>query len=686
MLPFQKAKWIWENDAPRPDEYAEFVVRFSCDKQKKQTLLISADSDYAVYRGETLVAFGQYACYPDEKFGDAIDVSPFLTDGENELTVLVWYYGVNSMTYKIGQAGVIFEIVEDGAVLACSSEETPSRPATGYVSHKEKLITSQLGLAYEYDALDTEKPLTPSVAVSGIPAEIRPRPIAKTVLRPRSSSTRVMGGTYHLAETTDAPAEDMARAALTFRRALRDEIPGDAFSVRSHDGAPVYFIVDLGKEESGFLDFDLIVPCDCRVMIGYGEHLRDGRVRTYKRNFTAVYHAHAGRNVFLNPFRRFGCRYLQFFIDATEVNVAYAGIRPVEYPVTDRPIQTGNLLRDTIREACVRTLKLCMHEHYEDCPWREQALYAMDSRNQALAGYVAFGETAFPRASFRMMASHPREDGLLCLCAPGGSDAPIPSFSCAFFPAVKEYLDVTGDLSLAEECLPAMRGILAAFRAKKQENGLSLNFYAPAPSPYWNFYEWSPTMDGRFGETEPSYECPLNAFYSIALANFAVICDRLGLTEEAARTRDEVKALNETIVRAFYRPQDRLFDSFLDRHAGTYSVLTNALCVLCGAADTVDPTVIAEILAANGAAGTGLSVVPNTLSMNLYRFDAMLRLDEANAQAILNEIDRVYLGMLREGATTFWETLKGDLDFDTVGSLCHGWSALPLYYYDRLHG
>ena len=35
----------------------------------------------------------------------------------------------------------------------------------------------------------------------------------------------------------------------------------------------------------------------------------------------------------------------------------------------------------------------------------------------------------------------------------------------------------------------------------------------------------------------------------------------------------------------------------------------------------------------------------------------------------------------RAGATTFWETELGEKDFDNAGSLCHGWSALPIYYY-----
>ena len=49
------------------------------------------------------------------------------------------------------------------------------------------------------------------------------------------------------------------------------------------------------------------------------------------------------------------------------------------------------------------------------------------------------------------------------------------------------------------------------------------------------------------------------------------------------------------------------------------------------------------------------------------------------------DIMRGYWGaMLDLGATTFWETLKGEADFGGAGSLCHGWSAMAAYYYSTL--
>ena len=39
--------------------------------------------------------------------------------------------------------------------------------------------------------------------------------------------------------------------------------------------------------------------------------------------------------------------------------------------------------------------------------------------------------------------------------------------------------------------------------------------------------------------------------------------------------------------------------------------------------------------------------------------------------------------MLERGATSFWETILG-VDESDSSSLCHGWSAMPVYYYHKL--
>ena len=78
-------------------------------------------------------------------------------------------------------------------------------------------------------------------------------------------------------------------------------------------------------------------------------------------------------------------------------------------------------------------------------------------------------------------------------------------------------------------------------------------------------------------------------------------------------------------------------------------------------------------------------MIPATLSMKAFKYDALLMVNEEKyAERILNEIDQNYAYMLNQGATSFWETLKGAEDFHNAGSLCHGWSAIPIIYYHRL--
>jgi len=54
------------------------------------------------------------------------------------------------------------------------------------------------------------------------------------------------------------------------------------------------------------------------------------------------------------------------------------------------------------------------------------------------------------------------------------------------------------------------------------------------------------------------------------------------------------------------------------------------------------------------------------------------------ADKVLSEIRDTYRIMVEAGSTAAWETIDGAAAFDNAGSLCHGWSAIPVYYYQKL--
>ena len=69
-------------------------------------------------------------------------------------------------------------------------------------------------------------------------------------------------------------------------------------------------------------------------------------------------------------------------------------------------------------------------------------------------------------------------------------------------------------------------------------------------------------------------------------------------------------------------------------------------------------------------------------AINLIR--NLLKVDTHKYRAyILSDIDRKYGKMLDAGATSFWETIDGGDAFTKAGSLCHGWSAIPIYFWHK---
>ena len=348
-------------------------------------------------------------------------------------------------------------------------------------------------------------------------------------------------------------------------------------------------------------------------------------------------------------------------------------IIPRLYPVTVQPYKIADETLQKIYDVSVHTLRCCMHEHYEDCPWREQALYNMDSRNQMLFGYYAFNEYEFPRANLNLMSKDCRADGLLAICFPCGVDLTIPSFSLHFFTQVREYAEYSGDWDFVKEIFPKLQSVMQVFVNRLNADGLIPTWEGEG---YWNFYEWADGLEGALGEDEDvKVDLVLNALLSIALGNMQTICAKIGQENEYGALQEK---LNGAIRKTFYNKAEGAFAMYQGGRA--YSELGNALAVLCGACGEEEAKAIGEKLAGEN------DWTKATLSMKCFKYDALVKIDREKYRSyIVEDIRFVYSKMLEAGATTFWETEKGEADFGNAGSLCHGWSALPVYYFHLLN-
>lgn len=629
----KKSKWIWLNREEKKDTYGDFFTTFNYESGEVM-VQISADSNYVMYVNGRFVDSGQYADFPHYKVYDRLDITKYCCKGENKLAIIVWYYGIKgTLTYFKGNAALRFEVCNNESLCAYSDKNVLSRISKSYENCLEELITPQIGYGFHYNAT-------------------------------REDNWK-MGDVSDFQESREVEQE-----LPLYERPVKKLIVGKQIEASLVKEDTNYWLYDMGREEVGYLTVRVKSDRKQKLSIRWGEHIVDGSTRWNNngRNFSVSLTIGEGITDYTNYFRRLGLRYLEICSE-NNLEIEYATVLPCYYPINKVERKFSNPLHQRIYDVGVRTLELCMHEHYEDCPWREQALYAMDSRNQMLCGYYAFNEYQFPRASLSLIGQDRREDGLLSICAPCDWDSVIPSYSLHYYIEVWEYLKYSADKTLAIELFPKLQSVMEVF-LNNMKDGLICSFTGLT---YWNFYEWTEDLSDSDPDRlndKVTLDAALNCLLSIALDCMQKICATAGIDAQHDEMR---RQLNECIRSTFYKESKGLY---VNRYGEEkYSELVNALAIVCGAATDEEAEKICEILTSEK------ELTQISLSMVCFKYDALLKCNkEKYSSYILQDIEKKYSAMLDAGATSFWETEKGEADFWGAGSLCHGWSAMPVYY------
>lgn len=701
------AVWIWPaSTASNPNQYVQFRQEFALDSvSDTATLHISIDTDYAVWINGQLAGFGQYDDYPECKTYDSLSVAKYLRTGRNTIAVLGFYQGVDSFQYIVSTPGLVYALETAGSTV-CSGTDTQYRVSKGYKQGKIAKVTGQLGFTFEYRA-SVENPDWRSLeykagsdwraitAADTVALKTRPlsqtRPIEKLNIGDRLVSRLVTQGLFK--QSSDAKghpiAEQMQTAHLQPGSQEQLFAPGSVMSLpdraalvlrpdaaRSADG--VYLIFDLGREEAGQFDLELNASEGTIIDVAWGEHLEDGHVRASvgSRCFASRYVCCEGQQSFTHYFLRMAGRYIQLHISrmGARCEVKYAGLLPVAYPVEENgSFRSSDEQIDQIYQTSIRTLELCMHEHYEDCPWREQALYAMDMRNQALCGYTAFGDPKFPAASLELLGMGLKADGYLELCAPAEISITIPCFSMAWVIALADHLMYTGDLDFARRQMPRVKRMLESYHVALDEGLLQL----PIGKRYWHFYEWADGLDGAHSEkvSLSRRDAPLNLFYSLALEAASKMAHYLGDQALSDDYSAQQRSVNKATHRKFWDPKTELYRTYSDDELH-YAELTQSLALLAGVvSDRYASGMRAKLVHRENG------MVRATLSYSIYKYEALLQQPDVYGLAAMEDIRKDWAFMLSQGATSFWETIKGAADFGDAGSLCHGWSGIPVYFW-----
>lgn len=309
---------------------------------------------------------------------------------------------------------------------------------------------------------------------------------------------------------------------------------------------------------------------------------------------------------------------------------------------------------------CVRTLQMCMHETYMDCPYYEQLMYVGDTRIQCLITYALGGDDRLPRKCIELFdSSRINVSGFTAAAHPNNGAQVIAPFSLWWIAMVYDYARWRDDAGFVRARMPGVRAVLERFFAQVGEDGL---MRSPAG---WNFvdasFEGGIPPGGLVGEVS----AVLQLQFLLALQHASALEKAFGEVELAARYERRAKELARVVLAEFWSEERGLVADESGRtkfsdHAQCLAVLTGIL------------NVEQELSVFEAMLDAQRPMTRATVYFTHYFFEVCFKLGRED---VFFERLEPWHQCVREGYKTFPES------FGRTRSDCHAWSAHPLYHY-----
>jgi len=247
-----------------------------------------------------------------------------------------------------------------------------------------------------------------------------------------------------------------------------------------------------------------------------------------------------------------------------------------------------------------RTIQLCSHETFEDCPYYEQLHYIFDARNEALCSLALAGETRLPRRSILLFRNSMRPDGLIHCRVPSRRTHRLPYFALAWVLMVQDYWDWVGkkDVDFVRSNLFAVDGVLTWFRSYLREDNLV------GKLPYWNPIggdgEGGSMLQKAVTDGGSTY---ISSLYLTALTTVIRLHDEVGYKEDADRWRPLANRVKSAIHDLCWDKKQRLFAESPELKEKPVSQHSQVQPILAGAATEDQISQIMNKLFTNAVSG-----------------------------------------------------------------------------------
>lgn len=499
-------------------------------------LQVSADSRYKLYVNGTLAEAGP--CKGDREvwYYDGLDLTAYLHPGKNVIAAEVLYYpaeqGKGSFSiFRTNHPGLFVKgKAESGSreILLSADEQWKVCMDAGFSIVAESDIFAPLLIlekrraqpelvhwteedfddsAWEQAVFDT------SLSAQCSPGNLNERPIPFLYRKDKQflGARIIRAG----AEAADFDAFLAGERSVT--------IPG---------GQRMIVEINAGEEETGYLHLRMAGGKGSRVRIltseGYVQEGTQGVLENpYKKDRLDTEHGHlhgftdtyypagsgtAGHPEEYTPFWFRTFRFIRLEIDTEEpLTLLSFTYTETGYPLEVRTrAQADDPDFAAIWDISERTLRRCMHESYEDCPFYEQLQYAMDARTQILYTYAVSGDDRLARKCMEDFRRSQRYDGLTNSSHPNYESNVIPGFSIYYILMVYDHMMYFGDRELLREHLPHIDRVLGFFQKHLTGDGYvgkigGLN----GKDRFWSFIDWASEWDEASGVPPATLQGPI---------------------------------------------------------------------------------------------------------------------------------------------------------------------------------
>jgi alpha-L-rhamnosidase len=311
----------------------------------------------------------------------------------------------------------------------------------------------------------------------------------------------------------------------------------------------------------------------------------------------------------------------------------------------------------------LRTLQMCAHETFMDCPYWEQLMYAGDTRIESLIAYAITPDDALQRKAIRLFENSRMHPASLITCsAPSMNSKIIPSFIFWWVAMVYDFALYRKDRCFVRERMIVVRDMLDRLCSLRQHDGLLVS-----PSG-WNYFDVpSSSSEWKYGiPGDDGYEAnaPYNwlAVYTLRLATRLEAY--LGEKELASRWMAIADRLQSNIDRIYWSEARGMY---ADTHAlRSFSEHTQCLALLSGALNDSKFVRITKQL------HECKELIRTSIFFTHYYFETC---------RVTKRTDKLYERLAEwkrldeEGLMTtpeHWGSTRSD---------CHAWGAHPLFHY-----